>query len=460
MLRVLGELGGSVFQDKSMNGILVQKYGGSSVATPEKIGAIADRIAVCLKENPHMVVAVSAMGKTTDQLVALAHQVAAKPRGREMDLLLASGEQVAVSLLGLALQERGIPAVSLTGAQCRIRTDNMFNRALIQSIDTSRIQDELNSGKVVIVAGFQGITGDDEVTTLGRGGGDITGAAVAAALNARVCEICTDVDGIYSTDPSVVPHARLLAEVSYEEAIELATGGAKVLHPRAAEICMKYQIPIHVRSSFHMKPGTWIRGGEAMMEKAAVSAISSDKKIAKVTLLNVPDRPGIAAKVFQDLADAEINVRLIIQSAASEKLARITFIIGAELLDAAVELSERWKKEGLARDVIVERDVAKISIVGSRLASTPGIAARMFAVLAAEGINIDCISSSEMKIACVIAGDQLEHAVRAVHDEFFGRPEGSVEEASGPMGERESGRGEERERGRAGQTKRPTEPRA
>jgi len=414
-----------------MNGILVQKYGGSSVATPEKMSAIAERIAGCLEENPRMVVAVSAMGKTTDQLVALAHQVSSRPRGREMDLLLASGEQVAVSLLGLALQERRIPAISLTGAQCRIRTDSMFNRALIQSIDTRRIHEELDSGKVVIVAGFQGITGDDEVTTLGRGGGDITGAAVAAALNASVCEICTDVDGVYSTDPSIVPHAQLLPEISYEEAIELATGGAKVLHPRAAEICMKYQIPIHVRSSFHKKPGTWIRGGEAMMEGASVVALSSDRKIAKVTLLNVPDRPGIAATLFRHLAGADINVRLIIQSAASENLARITFIIGVEFLDAVLEQSKTWKQEGLAGEVVIEKDVAKISLVGSRLASTPGIAARFFEVLAAEGINIDCISSSEMKIACVIAADQLDHAVRAVHDEFFGSQEARGELQTG-----------------------------
>ncbi|MBI3941321.1 MAG: aspartate kinase, partial [Acidobacteria bacterium] len=251
-------------------GILVQKYGGSSVATPEKICAVADRIRQCLASSPRMVIVVSAMGKTTDQLVTLAHQVAARPRGREMDLLLASGEQVAVSLLGLALQERQVAAISLTAAQCGIRTDGAFNRARIQSIDTQRIDQELNAGKVVIIAGFQGITDGHDVTTLGRGGGDITGAAVAAALNASVCEICTDVDGVFSADPTAVPQARLLAKISFDEAIEMASSGAKVLHPRAAEICMKFNIPIHVRSSFHMKPGTWIAGGEATMEEAAV----------------------------------------------------------------------------------------------------------------------------------------------------------------------------------------------
>ncbi len=404
----------------SSGGIVVQKYGGSSVATPEKICAIADRIARCLPEIPRLVVVVSAMGKTTDQLVALAHQVASRPRGREMDLLLATGEQVAVSLLGLALQDKSMPAISLTAAQCGIRTDSAFNIARIQSIDTRRILSELKDGRVVIITGFQGITGVDDVTTLGRGGGDITGAAVAAALDADVCEICTDVDGVLSADPSVVPTARLWRELSFEEAIEMASSGAKVLHPRAAEICMAYGIPIHVRSSFHMRDGTWIRGGtEMVMEQAAVVGVSSDKKIAKVTLINVPDRPGIAARIFQDLAAGDINVRLIIQSASSEDRGRITFILDAEYADGTAQLVRRWTEDGIATDGIIERNVAKISIVGARLASTPGLAARMFAALAREGINIDCISSSEMKIACVIAGDQIDRAVRAVHDEFF-----------------------------------------
>jgi aspartate kinase len=397
---------------------LVQKYGGSSVATPEKVVAVAARIEECLKEWPQMVVAVSAMGKTTDQLVALAHAVAARPHGREMDLLLASGEQVAVSLLGLALQDRGIPAISLTAQQCSIRTDGVFNRARIRSIDTRRITEALDAGKVVIIAGFQGVTGEDDVTTLGRGGGDITGAALAAALNAPVCEICTDVDGVYSADPSVVPTARLLPEISFEEAIELAASGAKVLHPRAAEICFKYDIPIHVRSSFHLGPGTWIRGGTRMMEEAAVVGVSADRKIAKVTLLDVPDRPGVAATVFEDLAEADINVRLVIQGASSHDRARITFVIDSEFVPAAEAIFARWAKTGLAREVVVDKDVAKVSIVGSRLASTPGLGARMFKALAREGINIDCISSTEMKIACVIAGAHLDRALRAVHDEF------------------------------------------
>ncbi|MBI4455983.1 MAG: aspartate kinase [Acidobacteria bacterium] len=401
--------------------ILVQKYGGSSVATPEKIRAVADRICQCRHDHPRMVVVVSAMGKTTDQLVSLAREVTSRPRGREMDLLLASGEQVAVSLLGLALQERGVPAISLTAAHCGIRTDDAFNRARIQSIDTRRIHQELDAGKVVIIAGFQGITEGHEITTLGRGGGDITGAAVAAALNASVCEICTDVDGVFSADPSTVPGAKLLPEVSFEEAIEMASSGAKVLHPRAAEICMKYNIPIHVRSSFHMRPGTWIHGGETLMEEAAVVGVSADRKIAKITLLDVPDRPGIAATVFQHLANADINIRLIIQSAAAQNRARITFILDEDLVDSAADLFQRWKDEGIAGQVVVEPHVAKISIIGSRLASKPGLAARMFAALAREGINIDCISSSEMKVACVIGAEHLDRAVKAVHEEFFGR---------------------------------------
>jgi aspartate kinase len=417
----------------SLTSIVVQKYGGSSVATPEKILQIADRVITCRAEHPRLVVAVSAMGKTTDQLVGLARQVSAKPRGRDYDLLLASGEQVAVALLALALQDKGTPAIALTGAQCEIRTDNAFNRARIQSIDTTRILEELGKGKVVVIAGFQGVTEGDDVTTLGRGGGDITGAAVAAALQASVCEICTDVDGVLSADPNLVPGARLWPQISYEEAIEMASSGAKVLHPRAAEICMAYGIPIHVRSSFHHRAGTWIRQGVSAMEQPSVVGVSGDKKIAKVTLFEVPDRPGIAGEIFKDLADREINIRLIIQSASGrggssdspthEERARITFIVDDDFADGATELIREWKKKGIASDGLVERNMAKIAIVGSRLSSTPGLAARMFMALAREGINIDCISSSEMKVACIITTDQLDRAVKAVHEEFFGKPE-------------------------------------
>ena len=400
-------------------GILVQKYGGSSIATSEMILQVADRIRDCRKDFPKIAVAVSAMGKTTDQLVSLANQVSEQPRGREMDLLLASGEQIAVSLLGLALQAKGIKAISLTAAQCGIQTDGVFNRAKVRSIDTRRLVRELETGNVVIVTGFQGITKTDEVTTLGRGGGDITGAALAAALEADVCEICTDVDGVFSADPSVVQNARLLKNLSYEEAVELASSGAKVLHPRAAEICMRHNIPIHVRSSSHRQEGTWIRGGTSAMEEAEVVGVSSDNGLVKVTLRSVPDKPGVAARIFQDLADADINVRLIIQNAGAQKQARITFILELEYLESASNLFEKWCQDGITSDSIIERDVATISIIGSRLSSTPGLAARMFAVLHHHGINIDCISSSEMKISCVIAGNHLKQAVQIVHEEFF-----------------------------------------
>ena len=411
--------------------LVVQKYGGTSVATPERVCAIADRVARTVPETAGLVVVLSAMGKSTDALVALAHQVARRPQGREMDSLLATGEQVAVSLLGLALQDKGVPAVSLTATQCGIRTDGAFNIARIQSIDTKRIRVELEAGRAVIITGFQGVTHDDDVTTLGRGGSDITGAAVAAAIGADVCEICTDVDGVLSADPSLVPGAARWPAISYEEAIEMAASGAKVLHPRAVEVCMAHGIPIHVRSSFHMRPGTWIRGGEEMvMEQAAVVGVSSDKKITKITLLDVPDRPGLAAQVFQELATEEISVRLIIQSASSEGRGRITFVLDQEYADRVPRLIGRWKAGGVASEGIIEHNVAKISIVGSRLASTPGLAARMFSVLAREGINIDCISSSEMKIACVISAEHVDRAVRAVHDEFF--PAGQTVAVSEP----------------------------
>jgi aspartate kinase len=403
----------------SLRQIVVQKYGGSSVATAEKILAIAERVKTCRETMPHLVVAVSAMGKTTDQLVALARQVSRNPHGRDYDLLLASGEQVAVATLALALHDKGVPAIGLTGAQCNIRTDGSFNRARIQSIDTERIEEELRKGKVVIVAGFQGVTENDEITTLGRGGGDITGAAVAAALNASVCEICTDVDGVLSADPNVVPDARFWPELTYEEAIEMASSGAKVLHPRAAEICMSYKIPIHIRSSFHLRDGTWIREGARSMEEAEVVGVTSDKKIAKITLLNVPDEPGVAARIFDDVAAKDINIRLIIQSAAADHRAGITFIIEDEFADMARKLVSDWTQKGLAKEGMVEKDWATIAIIGHRLAATPGLSARMFSALAAAGINVDCISSSEMTLSCIIKRDQIDRGVKAVHDEFF-----------------------------------------
>ncbi len=405
--------------DGLFDNLLVQKYGGSSVATPNNIRAVAECIASRLPEHPQIVVAVSAMGKTTDQLIEMARQVSSNPRGREMDLLLACGEQIAVSMVGLALQERGIPAVSLTATQCGIHTDGSFNRARIRTVETRRLVSELKTGQVVIVAGFQGVTEDHDVTTLGRGGGDITGAALAAALQAKVYENCTDVDGVYTADPKLVPDARHIAELSYEECIEMAASGAKVLHPRAAEICMQYNIPILVRSSFNSQAGTWVRQGAAMMERASVVGVTTDKKVAKVTLLDVRDQPGTAARVFQDLADAEINVRLIIQAAPSHDRNRITFVMDLEYVDALQALVPHWKKERVAGQVDVDTDVAKIAIVGSRIASTPGLAARMFTALAENDINIDCISTSEMKVACIISQKNLDQAVKAVHAAFF-----------------------------------------
>ncbi len=410
------------------SGIVVQKYGGTSVATAERISAIADRVSRCIEDEAGsgLIVVLSAMGKSTDQLVALAHDVSRRPSGREMDLLLASGEQVSVSLLGLALQDRGIPAISLTAAQCGIRTDDAFNIARIQSIDTGRINAEIAAGRVVIITGFQGINSNHEITTLGRGGSDITAAAVAVATGAASCDICTDVDGVLSADPNVVPGAKLWPELSYEVAIEMASSGAKVLHPRAAEVCMAYDVPIHVRSSFHLREGTWIRGAASIMERAEVVAVTGDAKIAKFTLLDVPDEPGMAARVFQDLAAGGINVRLIIQSASSAHQGRITFILDKEFVAGAQELARSWEAGGVTSGCVVEDDVAKISIVGSRLAATPGLAARMFAVLARRGINIDCISSSEMKVACVISADRLDEATAAVHQEFFPQDEAAA----------------------------------
>jgi aspartate kinase len=400
--------------------LLVQKYGGSSVATPEKVTAVAARIAECRTVSQHMVVAVSAMGKTTDQLIAMAREVSPSPRGREMDLLLASGEQIAVSMLGLALQARGVPAVSLTASQCGIHTDGSFNRARVRTVETERLVQELGAGRVVIVAGFQGVTENDDITTLGRGGGDITGAVLAAALQATVYENCTDVDGVYTADPRLVADARPIPRLSYEECIELAAAGAKVLHPRAAEICMQYSVPIHIRHSFSGKTGTWVgEGASNMMERPSVVGVTTDRKIAKVTLLDVKDQPGIAAHVFQDLARAEVNVRLIIQAAPAHDKNRITFVVELEDLEALKALVPAWKKDKTAGRVEIDTDVAKIAIVGSRIASTPGLAARMFSALAEHAINIDCISTSEMKVSCIIAEKHLDAATLAVHAAFF-----------------------------------------
>lgn len=403
--------------------VLVQKYGGSSVATPEKVCAVAGRILDARTRSGHVVVAVSAMGKTTDQLIEMARQVSPTPRGREMDLLLASGEQIAVSMVGLALQARGVPAVSLTAAQCGIHTDGSFNKARVRSVETARLVQELGAGRVVIVAGFQGVTANADVTTLGRGGGDITGAVLAAALQATTYENCTDVDGVYTADPRLVPDARQIPQLSYEECIELAAAGAKVLHPRAAEICMQYKVPIHVRHSFSGKPGTWVHEGALKMERPSVVGVTTDRKIAKVTLLDVKDQPGIAAQVFRDLADADINVRLIIQAAPSHDRNRLAFIIDADEVDALKTLVPNWKKSKTAGRVEIDTDVAKIAIVGSRIASTPGLAARMFSALADSLINIDCISTSEMKVSCIIAAKHLDGAARAIHAEFFGQNE-------------------------------------
>lgn len=407
---------------RAFENVLVQKYGGSSVATPEKVLAVAERIASRRREHAHVVVAVSAMGKTTDQLIAMAREVSPAPKGREMDLLLASGEQIAVSMVGLALQASGVPAVSLTASQCGIQTDGSFNRARVHGVETRRLVAELGAGRVVIVAGFQGVTENDDITTLGRGGGDITGAVLAAALQAKVYENCTDVDGVYTADPRVVPSATRIPHLSYEECIELAASGAKVLHPRAAEICMQYTIPIHVRHSFSGRIGTWVGEGASNMERPSVVGVTTDSKIAKVTLLDVRDQPGIAAHVFRDLADAEINVRLIIQAAPSHDRNRITFIIESADLDALKALVPAWKKSKTVGRVEIDTDVAKIAIVGSRIASTPGLAARMFSALAEHGINIDCISTSEMKVSCIIAGKHLDEAARAVHGAFFDLP--------------------------------------
>lgn len=397
--------------------VRVKKYGGTSVGSVERIRKVAEDLVQEHRRSVPQVVVVSAMAKATDQLIGMARQVARRPRARELDMLLTTGEQVSIALLAMAIHDMGENAISFTGAQCGILTDGNFNQARIQNIRTDRIFKALGEGNIVIIAGFQGVTADEELTTLGRGGSDTTATALAAALESPLCEIYTDVDGVYTADPRIVPEARLLAYISYEEMLEYAASGSKVLHPRCVEIAHKFEVPLQVRSSFHNGPGTTIVK-EVFLENVAITGVTGDSKVARVALTRVKDMPGVAARISRCLSDAGVNIRLIIQGIRHDRTNDLSLIIAEEDAERAKEVLAQVAREVGADEILVDADVAKVSIIGSGIASTPGVAARMFQALADEGINIELISTSEVRIACIIRKDQLNPAVRAIHREF------------------------------------------
>jgi aspartate kinase len=401
-----------------MRKLIVQKYGGSSLATAERIKAVACRIAAAREAGNDVVVVASAMGDTTDELIALAHQVTKRPPERELDLLLHTGEVVSCALLAMALRDLGHEAVALTGFQAGIKTERRFGRARILAVNPHRIIQELSAGHIPIVAGFQGFTDELDITTLGRGGSDTTAVALAASLGAERCEIYTDVEGVYTADPRVVPEARKLRDISYEEMLELAFQGARVMHTRAVEIGSIYRIPILVASSFTDAPGTLIHGEVDMERRNKVRGIAHDTDVAKVTVLGVPDRPGIAAAIFEPLAEAGISVDVIVQNASVEGLTDLSFTVSRSDLEKAFSLVQPVAREIGARGCASATSLAKVSIVGAGMQNAPGYAARMFRTLANHNINIEMITTSEIRITCIIAEDRVVEAVRALHRAF------------------------------------------
>ncbi|MEW6543736.1 MAG: aspartate kinase [Nitrospirota bacterium] len=398
--------------------LIVQKYGGTSVGNVERIHRVADQVAEAKKAGHDLVVVVSAMSGETDRLMRLAHEVTPNPDEREMDMLLSTGERVTIALLAMDLRGRGLDARSFTGRQVGILTDSTHTKARITRVTAERIKEALAEGAIPIVAGFQGINERSDVTTLGRGGSDLTAVALAAALKADRCVIYTDVDGVYTADPNVVPTARRLDKVSYEEMLELASLGAKVLQSRSVEFAAKHGVPVEVKSSFKGGQGTLVTKEDADMERVLVSGVTGDRNQAKLTIIGVPDRPGIAARIFGPVAEANIVVDMIIQNVSQASLTDISFTVPRADLRKAVDLVQRIAKEIDAKSVAVTEAIAKVSLVGVGMRSHSGVAARMFEVLSREGINIMMISTSEIKISCVIDEKYLELAMRALHGAF------------------------------------------
>ena len=405
-------------------GLIVQKFGGSSVADAEGMKRVAARIVATKRDGNQVVVVVSAMGDTTDELIDLANQITPMPKGRELDMLLTAGERISMALLAMAISNLGHEARSFTGSQAGVITDSAHGRARIIDVTPGRIQEALKEGAIAIVAGFQGISQDTkDITTLGRGGSDTTAVALAAALDADVCEIYTDVDGVFSADPRVVPTARKLKSVTYDEMLELAASGAKVLHLRCVEYARRYEMPIHVRSSFSTNEGTWVvrdhpEGGA--MEQAIISGIAHDKSEAKITIVGVPDRTGVAARIFQAIADADINIDMIVQnvSAAATGLTDISFTLPKSEGADATSILQRIQGEVGYASIQYDDQIGKLSLVGAGMRSHPGVTARFFAAMSEAGVNIEMISTSEIRISIVCRASDLERGVKAAHTAF------------------------------------------
>jgi len=399
--------------------LIVQKYGGTSVGNPERIKNVARRVCRTKEEGHDVVVVLSAMSGETDKLINLAAQVSDNPDPREMDMLISTGERVTIALLAMAIQSLGHTAQSFTGRQAGIISDCVHTKARIEKITGERLKQALKEGKIAVVAGFQGITeGSDDVTTLGRGGSDLSAVAVAAALKADVCDIYTDVDGVYTTDPNMVPQARKLDKISYDEMLELASLGAKVLQTRSVEFAKKYNVPVRVLSSFNDNPGTLVTKEDADMEKVVVSGVAYDKNQVKVTIQGVPDKPGVAAKIFNTISDNSVVVDMIIQNIGEGGLTDMSFTVPKTDAKKINEVMKKVVAEIGAKNVSIKEDVSKISIVGVGMRSHSGVAAKMFSAMAKEGINIMMISTSEIKISCVIDAKYTELAVRVLHETF------------------------------------------
>ncbi len=397
--------------------LVVQKFGGSSLATPERIANVADRVVSTVRSGHEVVAVVSAMGDTTDDLIELARAVNPDPPKREMDMLLTAGERISMSLTAMAIEARGVEAVSLTGSQAGILTDAAHGSAKIKEIKGTRVRESLNAGKVVIVAGFQGVDPQSkEITTLGRGGSDATAVALAAALEADACEIYTDVDGVFTADPRLVPEARKLDEISFEEMLELSAAGTAVLMTRSVEFGRRFNIPIHVRSSFHDGMGTWVK--ETTMEQAIISGIAHDTSEAKVTVRGVPDRPGVAAALFRPMAEKGVNVDMIVQNVSHDGTTDISFTVSKSAVEDAEAIAKQVAAEVGAIGVEIDQGIAKVSLVGAGMKSHPGVAARVFESLAAAQVNIEMISTSTIRISCVVAEGAVARAVQALHVEF------------------------------------------
>ena len=399
--------------------LLVQKYGGSSVADSTRIVNVAKRIVAAAEAGNQVVSVVSAMGNTTDRLIELAHEITAEPSPRELDFLLSTGEIVSCTLVAMALRELGAKAISLSGAQAGIQTDASHSRARIEQVETRRVLGELEKGNIVIVAGFQGMTTDMETTTLGRGGSDTTAVALAAALGAERCEIYTDVSGVFTADPRVVPNARKLVDLSFEEMLELASYGAGVLHPRSVELGAFYGIPILVASSFSSEQGTLIHGGEPMESRNRLSGIAHDLDTAKITVMGIPDRPGIAASLFEPLARAGISVDTIVQNAGADNITDLTFTVSRRDLAASQEIVRPVAESLGGQGIVANSELGKVSIIGNGMQDAPGYAARMFTALYRAGINIQMITTSEIRITCIVERADTTKAVQVLYDAFY-----------------------------------------